>query len=175
MRFLISLIVFFGLCLSLYAQETERTPVSDPQYPLLHTIDDLTIAFTNVNLVSWENKQIIHDMIVLVRGDRILEVGHPSKIDQPGGARFIDAKGKYLLAGLIPIEELKQNGRLPVQNIKRFRSISKDDLANLILLPSNPLEGDPFIEKFDGMMIRGIWYTRETLLENPEIVREIYW
>lgn len=175
MRFLISLIVIFGLCLNLYAQETERTPVSDPQFPYLFTIDDLTIAITNVSLVSMENNQIMRDMFVLVRGDRILEVGHQSKIDLPGVARFIDAKGKYLLAGLIPFEKLRQADDISIQDIKRFRSISKDELANLILLPSNPLEGDPLIKEFDGLMIRGIWFTRDAILESPEKVKKVYW
>lgn len=58
-----------------------------------------TVAFTGVNVIPGDTERILEDHTVLVRGDRILEVGPSADVQVPDGARSIDGTGKYLIPG----------------------------------------------------------------------------
>src|SRR5882762_2599648 len=59
-----------------------------------------TIAFTNVNVIPLDHEGVEQGRIVLVRGDRIAEVGSGREIKVPSDAVVIDCTGRYLLPGL---------------------------------------------------------------------------
>jgi imidazolonepropionase-like amidohydrolase len=58
------------------------------------------VAFVNVSVVPMDSERVLADHTVLVRGDRIVEVGPASKVKVPAGALRIDGRGKYLMPGL---------------------------------------------------------------------------
>jgi imidazolonepropionase-like amidohydrolase len=57
------------------------------------------IAFINVNVIPMDSNRVLKQQTVLVRGDRIVEVGPASKVKVPAGATRIDGAGKYLMPG----------------------------------------------------------------------------
>lgn len=58
------------------------------------------VAFVNVSVVPMDSERVLADQTVLVRGERIVEVGPASKVKVPAGALRIDGRGKYLMPGL---------------------------------------------------------------------------
>src|SRR6185369_3086056 len=61
---------------------------------------DQPIAFVGVNVVPMDSERVIENQTVIVRGDRIAELGPSAKVKVPAGALRIEAKGKYLMPGL---------------------------------------------------------------------------
>ncbi len=67
-----------------------------------HTPQNTTpIAFVNVNVVPMDSDRILPGQTVIVRGDRISEMGSVDAIDVPEGAQRIDGRGRYLMPGLV--------------------------------------------------------------------------
>ena len=60
----------------------------------------MSIAFTNANVIPLDHESVEPDRTVLVRGDRIAEVGSVSEIKVPSDAVVIDCTGRYLVPGL---------------------------------------------------------------------------
>jgi imidazolonepropionase-like amidohydrolase len=58
------------------------------------------VAFVNVNVVPMDSERVLKGQTVLVRGERIVEVGPASKVKVPAGALRVDGRGKYLMPGL---------------------------------------------------------------------------
>ncbi len=52
-------------------------------------------------LIDGTGRPPLPDVTVIIEGERIREVGPSSSINIPGGARIIDASGKFVLPGLI--------------------------------------------------------------------------
>jgi imidazolonepropionase-like amidohydrolase len=75
------------------------------------TAKDQLVAFVGVNVVPMDSERVIEDQTVIVRGDRIAELGPSAKIKVPAGALRIEAKGKYLMPGLA-----EMHGHLPHPN-----------------------------------------------------------
>lgn len=59
------------------------------------------IAFINVNVVPMDSERILNNQTVVVRGDKIAEIGATGKLKVPRDAERIDASGKFLMPGLI--------------------------------------------------------------------------
>jgi imidazolonepropionase-like amidohydrolase len=58
-----------------------------------------TVAFVGVNVIPMDKERVLENQTVLVRDGIIAEIGKKVKI--PAGAQIIDAKGKYLIPGLV--------------------------------------------------------------------------
>jgi hypothetical protein len=58
------------------------------------------IAFTNANVIPLDHEGVEPNRTVLVRGDRIVEVGTRSEVKVPSDAVVIDCIGRYLVPGL---------------------------------------------------------------------------
>ncbi|HEY0049479.1 MAG TPA: amidohydrolase family protein [Pyrinomonadaceae bacterium] len=58
-----------------------------------------TVAFTGVNVIPMDKERVLQNQTVLVRDGVIAEIGKNVKI--PAGAQIIDARGKYLIPGLV--------------------------------------------------------------------------
>lgn len=69
------------------------------------------VAFIGVNVVPMDSERVIENQTVIVRGDRIAELGPSAKIKVPADALRIEAKGKYLMPGLA-----EMHGHLPHPN-----------------------------------------------------------
>ncbi len=59
------------------------------------------LALTNATLITMEGEDILENGIVLIRDNRIEEVGDVADISIPNNAEVIDLKGKYLLPGFV--------------------------------------------------------------------------
>ena len=71
-------------------------------------------AFENVHLVPMTADKIVADQTVLVRGDRIHQIGPVDDIKIPIGARIINGQGAYLMPGLADMHvHLKGDWPLP--------------------------------------------------------------
>lgn len=58
-------------------------------------------AFTGVNVIPMDRERVLKNQTVVVRADRIVEIGDAAKVKVPAGALQIDGRGKYLVPGLI--------------------------------------------------------------------------
>ena len=73
-----------------------------------------TTAFTNVRLVPMTAEKIIENQTVLVKADRIFNIGPTDKIKIPNRAEVIDGAGGYLMPGLADMHvHLKGDWPLP--------------------------------------------------------------
>lgn len=62
--------------------------------------DRREVAFINVNVIPMDSERALKEQTVLVRGDRIIQVGSTSAVKVPENALRIDGTGKYLMPGL---------------------------------------------------------------------------
>jgi hypothetical protein len=69
------------------------------------------IAFIGVNVVPMDRERVIENQTVIVRGDRIAELGPRARIKVPADALRVEAQGKYLMPGLA-----EMHGHLPHPN-----------------------------------------------------------
>ncbi len=58
------------------------------------------IAFVDVNVVPMDSERVIERQTVIVRDDKIVEIGPTSEVEVPSGVLVIDGRGKYLMPGL---------------------------------------------------------------------------
>src|SRR5688572_26516655 len=58
------------------------------------------LAFVGATLVN-PGAAPVSDAVVVVRDGRILEAGPASRVQVPAGARVIDAKGRWIIPGLV--------------------------------------------------------------------------
>jgi cytosine/adenosine deaminase-related metal-dependent hydrolase len=61
---------------------------------------DNGIAFVNVNVIPMDHEGVLEGYTVLVRDDRITEVGPYEEVSVPSGAEIIEGDGRYLMPGL---------------------------------------------------------------------------
>jgi imidazolonepropionase-like amidohydrolase len=61
---------------------------------------DTTFAFVHAAVVPMDQERVLPDHTVLVRGDRIVEVGPSNEISVPEDAHVVEARGMYLMPGL---------------------------------------------------------------------------
>lgn len=59
------------------------------------------LAFTHVAIVDVQGERVLPDQTVLIAGNRIQIVGPSAGVRIPSGARAVDARGKYLIPGLV--------------------------------------------------------------------------
>ncbi|HWK88732.1 MAG TPA: amidohydrolase family protein, partial [Longimicrobium sp.] len=68
-------------------------------------------AFVGVNVVPMDSEQVLENHTVVVRGDRIVEVGPVRSVRVPAAARRVDGRGKWLMPGLA-----EMHGHVPPPN-----------------------------------------------------------
>ena len=59
-----------------------------------------SLAFVNVSVVPMDRETVLASHTVVVRGDRIVEIGPSSTVKAPAGATVVDGTGKFLMPGL---------------------------------------------------------------------------
>lgn len=57
-------------------------------------------AIIHVNVIPMDSERLLEDQIVIIRGDRIAEIGPAEQVTVPSGAQIIDGQGAFLLPGL---------------------------------------------------------------------------
>jgi imidazolonepropionase-like amidohydrolase len=61
---------------------------------------EVDFAFTNVNVISMENDQVILNQTVLIRGGKILAIGKSQDISVAETVTVVDGTGKFLMPGI---------------------------------------------------------------------------
>jgi cytosine/adenosine deaminase-related metal-dependent hydrolase len=57
-------------------------------------------AITNVTVIPMDGDRTLANQTVIIRGQRIAELGASDRLKAPAGARVIDGRGKFLMPGL---------------------------------------------------------------------------
>src|SRR5688572_17795925 len=58
------------------------------------------IAFEQISLVPMDRERVVARQTVIVRGDRITEIGESGRVSVPAGATRVDGSGQYLIPAL---------------------------------------------------------------------------
>jgi len=64
-------------------------------------LDSKTTAFVGVNVIPMDKERVLQNQTVIVKNGLIAEIGDARKIKVPKDAQIVDAKGKYLIPGLV--------------------------------------------------------------------------
>jgi imidazolonepropionase-like amidohydrolase len=72
------------------------------------------VVFTNVGVVPMDRERVVEDQTVVVRDDRIAEIGPAAAIRPPTQAVRVDGRGKYLIPGLA-----EMHAHVPVPEAER--------------------------------------------------------
>ena len=81
---------------------------------------DPAVAITNVTIIPMDTERSMANQTVIVKGQRIAEMGPASSIKTPAGARVIDGRGKFLLPGMA-----EMHGHIPPGEGATDANISK--------------------------------------------------
>ena len=81
--------------------------------------DERMTAFKNVNLVPMTEEKVVENQTVLVKGDRISEIGDADKIRIPQNAKVIDGQGAYLMPGLADMH-VHLKGNWPISQLDLY-------------------------------------------------------
>ena len=79
------------------------------------------VAFINVNVVPMDAERVLKGQTLIVRGDRITDIGPAEQVKVPAGALRVDGVGKYLIPGLVDMHV-------------HLRNYSEQDTATLLRL-----------------------------------------
>lgn len=106
---------------------------SSPQEPIIGPTDGTQpIAIVNVNVVPMDTERVLVAQTVVVRDGRVAQMGSASTITPPADALVIDARGGYLIPGLIDmhvhirsaeIEEYLRAGVTSVRNLWGYNEL----------------------------------------------------
>lgn len=79
------------------------------------------VAFINVTVIPMDAERALKGQTVIVKGDRVAEIGPAEKVKVPAGARRIRGEGMYLMPGLVDMHV-------------HLRNYSEQDTATLLQL-----------------------------------------
>ena len=77
------------------------------------------VAFENVSVVPMDRERVLEKQTVLVRGDRIAEIGPTGKLNIPADAARVDGSGRFLMPGLGEMHAHIPGGTVPDEAIER--------------------------------------------------------
>jgi imidazolonepropionase-like amidohydrolase len=73
--------------------------IPEPTHPPCDRTEAVT-AFVDVTVIPMDRERTIPGQTVLVRGDRIVEVGPVARVKVPDGGTRVDGRGRFLMPGL---------------------------------------------------------------------------
>ncbi len=97
-----------SLCLALTVSAWPGAQAPDPVF-----------AFANVNVIPMDRETLLTDQTVIVRGDRIVEIGPAARVKVPDAAMRIDGRGRYLMPALAEMHAHVPGGNAPDAAIER--------------------------------------------------------
>jgi imidazolonepropionase-like amidohydrolase len=80
---------------------------------------DAVTAFIDVTVVPLDRERLVPGQTVVVRGQRIAEVGAASAVKVPADALRVDGRGKYLMPGMSEMHAHIPGGQAPDELIER--------------------------------------------------------
>lgn len=75
-------------------------PLACPTEPPCSGHSEAITAFVDVTVIPMDRERRIPGQTVLVRGDRIIEIGPMARVKVPAGGVRVDGRGKFLIPGL---------------------------------------------------------------------------
>ena len=78
-----------------------------------------TTAFVGVTVIPMDRERALPDQTVVVRGDRIVEIGPAARVKVPDGGVRVDGRGKYLIPGLAEMHAHVPGGQAPDSLVER--------------------------------------------------------
>jgi imidazolonepropionase-like amidohydrolase len=99
-----------GVALALSALILQGTALPGSLSPFRQA-SEAVFAFVDVNVIPMTRDGVVGSQTVIVRGNRITQMGPASQLKAPAGAVIVDGRGKYLLPGLA-----EMHGHLPNPN-----------------------------------------------------------
>lgn len=96
-----------------------------------NTQEEAVTAITHVNVIPMDSERLLKDQTIIIRGDRIAELGPADQVSVPSDAQVIDGRGAFLLPGLadmhhhvdkdpVSLTLSAVNGVTTVQNFNAF-------------------------------------------------------
>lgn len=82
-----------------------------------------TVAITNVTVIPMDRERAIANQTVLVRGDRIADIGPVARVHVPSGAIRVDGAGKYLMPGVAEMHAHIPGGNSPDELVERVLTL----------------------------------------------------
>jgi imidazolonepropionase-like amidohydrolase len=100
-----------------------------------------TIAIVNATLIHPEREFVERERTLIIEGNRIVSIGATETLPPPADALIIDARGKWLLPGLIDAHvHFFQSGnfftRPDIANFERYVSFAEETARNKARLPA---------------------------------------
>lgn len=117
MKSLLSLFLLFCLLTVSCEQSQSQDATGDSQ-----------IVISGVNLVTMENEDILLNMDVHIKGDRIEKISRAGETEIPAGTKIIEGHGKYLMPGLA-----EMHGHVPPVESSNLPSRYVEDVLFLYL------------------------------------------
>ena len=158
-------------------QSSALIEVNTPPAPLR----DSLLAIVGVRLIDGLGGALIDDAVVIIDGNRILEVASREEVQIPAHAIIYDARGKTLMPGLIDahlhsvnndefLEVILQRGTTALRDPGHpFRFYQVLDFAKhqapRAFLTGSHLDGYPGVYKDHAMLIKGHDHARQTVYD----------
>ncbi len=70
-------------------------------------------AFVDVSVIPMDRERVLEHQTVIVRGDRIAEIGPSARVRVPAGAARVEGRGKFLMPGLAEMHAHVPGGNDP--------------------------------------------------------------
>ena len=86
-----------------------------------------TLAFTGARIVTMKGDEVIEDGTIVVKGNRITEVGPRKSVTVPADAKTIDVAGKTIIPGLVDVHwhgSMASEGFVPEQSWVNYASLA---------------------------------------------------
>jgi len=137
-----------------------------------------TLAIKNATLVDVRTGRETPDTVILIRGDRIVQVGTSSEVPLPSQGLVVDASGKWVIPGLMDMHAHAGNSpEVPVnlylaQGVTTIRSPGGN--ISLLRLLRERIESGKTIGPrlfFSGPLLDGnppVWPEESFLVDSPE-------
>jgi hypothetical protein len=81
------------------------------------------VAITGVTVVPMDRERSIVDQTVIIRGDRIAEIGPAAKVQVPDGATRVDGRSKFLMPGVAEMHAHIPGGNTPDDLVDRVLTL----------------------------------------------------
>ncbi len=94
-------------------------PLAGPTDPPGGRQSETVTAFVDVTVIPMDRERRIPGQTVLVRGDRIVEIGPVARVKVPEGGVRVDGRGKFLIPGLAEMHAHIPGGQAPASVVER--------------------------------------------------------
>ena len=94
-------------------------PLAGPTDPPGGRQSETVTAFVDVTVIPMDRERRIPGQTVLVRGDRIVEIGPMARVKVPEGGVRVDGRGKFLIPGLAEMHAHIPDGQAPASVVER--------------------------------------------------------